>query len=60
MNMKVILKTLQQQKQQKNNIIFMEKESKKMLKIKTIEKSEIIVIVQGNKKAQHIVFVIKL
>ena len=38
----------------------MEKESKKMLKIKTIEKSEIIVIVQENKKAQHIVFVIKL
>ena len=38
----------------------MEKESKKMLKTKTIEKSEIIVIVQGNKKAQHIVFVIKL
>ena len=34
------------------------KESKKMLKIKIIEKSEIIIIMQGNIEAQHIVFVI--
>ena len=35
-----------------------EEESEKMLKIKTIEKSEIMFIIQGNTEAQHIVFII--
>ena len=42
------------------NVIFVENESKKMLKIQIIESdtqiSGIIYIIQGNREAQHIVF----
>ena len=39
-------------------VIFVEKKSHRLLEIKITEKSEIIIIIQVNIEAQHIVFVI--